>query len=225
MNKPTVEGKAELVSRLRATPRIPLKTDKVTLKRPEESSTTGQVTDRRSVTYTQGLRGRRPFNMPVLRDTNNKPLPRYVSEKALGIRRENGAMKLKSLRHKHLCIIGMHLQGMSLEGVALRMRCTVSTVSRILNDPLAQAILKRIYTDRQSEVEALGGKAVDVVRQALIGDHTINTKLRAVDKYAKIREVMLDKGRGSETAEDVIARMLAGGNIVGEQNVQINIGK
>jgi len=169
------------------------------------------------------LRGRRPSNLPALTNESGKVLPRYVREKVLGLRRENGAMKLKRLTHRHMQIIGMHLEGQSIEQVAYNNRVTISTVSRVLNDPLAQQLLKQVYSDKESEIQALAGKAIGVVRDALIGDHALSLKLRAVDRYVKVRETMLSKEKGPETAEDVIARMLSGGNIIAN-NVQINMG-
>lgn len=172
--------------------------------------------------FIPNLRGRRPANLPALTDANGKALPRYLVEKSLGLRRENGAMKLKRLTARHLKILGMHLEGKSLENICMECNITMATASRVLNDPLAVAILKRVYTSRESEIQALGGKAIAAVRDGLTHD-SMGVKLRAVDKYAKLREVMLPKGGDRETAEDVIQRMLSQANFV-NSNVQINIG-
>ena len=86
-------------------------------------------------------------------------------------------MKLKRLTHRHLSIIGMHLEGHSLEVIASNMNCTLNTVSRVLNDPLAQGILKRVYEDRKGEVHALGGKAIAAVREGLDDRQPIGTRL------------------------------------------------
>jgi len=168
-------------------------------------------------------RGRRPAEpLPTLRNSQGEVIPRYVAEKFLGIRRTNGAMKLKRLTNRHLSIIGMHLEGHSLEVIANNMNCTFSTVSRILNDPLAQSILKRVYDDRKGEVHALGGKAIEVVREGLSEEQSIGTRLRAVDRFVKIRQTMIGDEGGEETAEDVIARMLDRATVLGDVNIQVN---
>jgi len=175
---------------------------------------------------TPGRRGRKPKTIPVLRDSNGGVIPRYITEKMLGDRRPTGAMKLKHLTNRHLRIIGMHLEGHSGEFIAQQMSCTISTVSRILNDPLAQTIIKRVFEDRKGEVHALGAKALEAVRDGLAPEQSLHTRLRAVDKYAKIRTVMIGEEKGDESAEDVIARMLGRMTVVnGDVNIQVNEGK
>jgi len=173
--------------------------------------------------FMPNVRGRRPNDLPKLTDANGRMLPRYLVEKAIGKRRENGALKLSRLTNRHMKIIGAHLHGLSLEQIAMEQSVSVATVSRVLNDPLAVALLRKVYGHREDEIQALGGKAVDVVRRALDKDQPMSTQLRAVDRYAKLRETMLPKDKANESAEDVIARMLARGNIIGE-NIQINFG-
>jgi len=173
-------------------------------------------------TFDRGRRGRKPANLPRIRDDNGSLLPRYLVEKATGQRRANGAMKLKSLRTRHYAIIAKHLEGKSLEQVAIECRVSINTVSRVLNDPLAQTVLKRVYVGREGEIHALSGKAIQAVRDGLSAD-AIGTRLRAVDKYAKLREVMTTE-KSDESAEDVIARMLRNATIIGE-NIQINVGQ
>lgn len=168
-------------------------------------------------------RGRKPADLPVIRNGNGALLPRYLVEKRIGLRRENGAMKLKKLTARHLRIIGMHLEGFSVEQIAVSMPCSIPTVSRIVNDPLSQVILKRVYEDRQGELQSLGGVAIQAVREGLGPEQPIGVRLRAVDRYAKVRETMLSKDKIDESAEDVIARMLSRMNITAE-NVQVNIG-
>lgn len=168
-------------------------------------------------------RGRRPVDLPQLVDANGRLLPRYLIEKITGVRRETGALKLKRLTNRHMKIIGMHLEGMSLEQIAMNARVSIPTVSRVLNDPLATAILQKIYKGREEEIKALTGKAIDVVRKGMDGEQPMGVRLRAVDRLAKLRETVLPKDKGAESAEDVIARMLERTTIIGE-NVQINVG-
>lgn len=147
---------------------------------------------------------------------------RYLAEKRSGLRRENGALKLTRLTHRHYKIIGLHLEGKSIEEIANTLHLSFSTISRVLNDPLSQGILKRVYNHREEEIHALAGKAIEATREALTGDHPIGVKLRGVDRFVKIRETMVNKEQGRESAEDVIARILSNAKFV-NSNVQINV--
>jgi hypothetical protein len=170
-----------------------------------------------------GTPGRRPKALPRLHDHKGNPLPRYESEKRLGIRRENGALKLKRLTNRHMRIIGMHISGLAGEVIAHTMGCTVATISRILNDPLSQEIISRSYKDRQKEIDALAGKAIDVVRETLSdANASRRERLMAVDKFAKLKDTIGHEDSGRQSAEDVIAKML---DRIGHiENLQINIG-
>lgn len=151
------------------------------------------------------------------------PLSRYEDEKRQGLRRSNGARKLKKLSNRHLEIIARHLQGESGEQISSVMGITGITVSRVLNDPMAKDFLARIYEDRQGEIDALAGAAIDVVRDGLRGNHTLREKLTAVDKYTKLKDSIGKEEDGALTAEDVIQRMMESFTITDSQ-VQINVG-
>jgi hypothetical protein len=174
--------------------------------------------------FMPGQPGRKAAEVPTVLDQNGQALPRYLVEKINGQRRENGAMKLRRLTARHYRIIGMHLEGLSLERIARECLVTVSTASRIINDPLAQDIIKKVFSNREGEIQSLGGKALDAVRAGLDEGQTVGVRLKAVGAYTKMREAMLPKDKGSESAEDVIARILGNAKIIGTQNVQVNIG-
>lgn len=172
--------------------------------------------------FIPNLRGRRPADLPQLTDGKGRPLPRYLVEKAIGLRRETGAAKLKRLTTRHLKMLGMRLEGYPLERIAQEMNCTLHTVSRVLNDPLAQDLLRKVYTSRASEVQHLAGKAIEATREALNKEQPIGVRLRGVAAFQKIHEVMVPKDTERETAEDVVQRILKSGIIA--ENVQINVG-
>ena len=150
--------------------------------------------------------------------------PTYETEKRQGIRRANGARKLKKLSNRHLQILSMHLQGDSGETISTHMGITVITVSRVLNDPLCKNLLSRIYEDRQNELDALAGDAINAVRQGLQGDHSVREKLTAVDKFTKLKDSIGKEETSGKTAEDVVSEIFNRVSIQGS-NVQINIGK
>ena len=146
----------------------------------------------------------------------------YESEKRTGIRRANGARKLKKLSNKHLAIIAQHLDGKSGEEIATTMRIRVVTVSRILNDPMVKQLTGRIFTDRQQELDALAGKAISVVRDGL-NDGSMREKLSAVDKYAKLKDTIGTEESNAESVEDIVDRIFKGVSTE-NLNVQINVG-
>lgn len=169
-------------------------------------------------------RGRKPAELPVLRTEDGTRMSRYAVEKAVGLRRENGSAKLRRLTHRHYQIIGLHIEGKSLEQICSMLHVSISTVSRVLNDPLAKGVLQKVYKHREGELHALTGVSLGVVRKVLVEDHTVEQKLKAVDKVIKFRETMLDKESGKESAEDVVQRILQNATVHGDVNIQVNNG-
>jgi hypothetical protein len=144
---------------------------------------------------------------------------KYEAEKMYGIRRDNGSRKLTRLTRRHYEILARHLQGQSHEQIHIYMGLSISSISRILNDPLCQTILKRSYMDRQSELDALAGRAIDAIRSAF--DGSTSEKLAAVDKYAKLKGVIAPESNPMESAEDFARALVNNGTV----NVQINHGR
>jgi len=160
-----------------------------------------------------------PSGATVLPYNNTK----YESEKRQGLRKANGARKLKKLSNRHLRIISMHLEGKSGETIALAMGCTFITVSRILNDPLAIDLLAVIYKDRQGEIDALAGKAINAVRDGLEPHLDMRTRLGAVDKFTKLKDSIGKEVTTAKSAEDIVAEIFK--NHVKIENMQVNIGQ
>lgn len=146
----------------------------------------------------------------------------YEREKRQGLRRTNGARKLKRLSSRHLDIISKHLAGWSGEQIASSLNCTFVTVSRVLNDPLAKEYLSSVYETRRKEIDALAGDAIDAVRLGLQSESN-RERLAAVDKFTKLKDSIGTDEDDNLTAEDVIQRIFAGkGNLIETMNVQIN---
>ena len=117
----------------------------------------------------------------------------------------------------------MHLEGCSGETIAAAMRVTFITVSRVLNDPLAVDLMARVYKDRQGEIDALAGAAIEAVRNGL--EHgNVREKLSAVGSFAKLKETIGKEETSAKTAEDVVAAIFNKVGL-GTTNVQINVGK
>lgn len=147
--------------------------------------------------------------LPSPLDEFDRPLTRYEKQKIIGVRRENGALKLKRLSNKHYKIIAMHLQGWSGGAIAVQLNCSQITISRILNDPLTREILTQAAEDTKGEIEALIPKAVNVVRAGL-NSNSLTNQFRAVDKLEKLKN-MTDSAPVEQTAEDLVQDLLSRG--------------
>jgi len=148
-------------------------------------------------------------------DTDN-----YEFEKRIGVRRPNGAKNLKRLKPWHRQAIAAHLAGVPSQVIAARFRKRPSTISIILNDPLAQAEIDRARAMHEAEFEALYGDMVNVLRRNLQGKDDKNA-LKAAQLFIKEKERLQGLGKGQRSAEDVIAEIL--GRITLQQNVQVNV--
>jgi hypothetical protein len=171
-----------------------------------------------AVKLANGQRGRKRMQLPAI-SLGNGIMRRYEAEKIYGIRRSNGSRKLQRISNRHYEIILRHLSGESGEQIHNAMGLSISTISRVLNDPLCQAIIRQSYKDRQAELDALAGLAIGGVRDALTKGST-SEKLAAVDKYTKLKTTIASDSNPMESAED-FARAI----VKNAQNVQINIGR
>lgn len=148
--------------------------------------------------------------------STNRRILQYRREKLDGTRRTNGAMKLKKLTARHIIMVNMHLAGMSMEEIATQMRCTLSTVWRVVTDPLAKEIIRNVYETRQMEVDSLLGEMTGVIREtARTG--TTKEKLQAVSVYAKLKQTVAGETNPAKTAEDVASAIVAQA-----KNIQMN---
>jgi len=145
-----------------------------------------------------------------------KPVTPYLREKALGLRRPNGAALLKKLTVRHLQMINMHIAGMSMEQIAVQMRVSLSTVWKVITDPLSKTYFKNVYQARQQELDALLGQSTEAIRSTLLGG-TTKEKLQAVSVYTKLKQTVAPETNPAETAEDVASAIVAQA-----QNIQMN---
>jgi len=159
---------------------------------------------------------------PVSARKNGVGDPTYLEEKKNGARLPNGAKLLKRLTAQHKQMILSHLSGVSNNDIAELYKRTAVSVSRILNDPLALAEISNLLEDVEKEFQALYPKSVERLREAMDAEtlaktpaHT--TRLKAIDIYYRANGKYRDADSGAESAEDVIARILA------NPLVQINI--
>lgn len=141
----------------------------------------------------------------------------YQIERATGQRNPNGTRPLKRLSAVHRQMIQLHLSGLPGSEIAERTGKTQASVSRILNDPLAQREIDRVLRETDQEFAALYTQGVRVIREAL--DATTvqnkpahNTRLKAADMLLKAQGKYQDS-EGRETAEDVVKQIV---NVYGD---------
>lgn len=135
----------------------------------------------------------------------------YEHEKILGLRRSNGAKRLKRLSTLHRKVIALHIRGESGSDISSMVDKSEAWVSTILNDPLAQAIIQQFHIQANHELDALQLEAVDVVRRGLRADD-FKTNFAAIDRMNDMRKLN-DKGKdalaeGSKASAEEVAQRL-----------------
>ena len=148
--------------------------------------------------------------LTAMDDDTNKVLS-YQEEKDAGIRREDGAKNLATLKPVHLEMIEMHLHGWKNRDIAEAFSTTDSRVSILFHDPLAESIIAGARKDSEKRLSALHEKAVDVISDAMDTEKTIDDRLKGANLYFKENGKRSDDG--AETAEDIVQKIL---------NMQIN---
>lgn len=135
------------------------------------------------------------------RYNRNKELieDRYHYEKFIGKRKKNGALKLKDLTPVHRQIIACHVNGMKGVDIALQFKMAAITVYRILNDPQVQIYINEFEDAFKDEFRAMFPLVADAVREGLEHPNPA-VKLKAVDRYVKVRRVL--DGDGEDGSED-----------------------
>jgi len=139
----------------------------------------------------------------------------YKQELEDGTRNANGSRKLKELTPQHEEMVAMHLDGMRNRDIAESFNVTDSTVSIVLSDPLAQAIVQRARKENEARFSNLYGKVVDVIEDAIDPNESIDIRLKGANVYLK--EAGNQGTQDKETAEDVIQKIInlqVNGNIV-----------
>lgn len=123
----------------------------------------------------------------------------------------------KRLKSKHKQILSLYAQGEPRVKIAAVFKCHPIFVSMLAGTDLGKAYIAEMQTHIESDLRNLTHKSVEAIRDGL-QNGAIETKLKAAKlQLETTRDI--GKGRGQESAEDLIARMLS----IQAQNVQINI--
>ncbi len=148
---------------------------------------------------------------------------KYLMEKARGDRLPNGLKLLKRLTTRHRAILNLHILGFKGVDIAEHFGVRNTLISRIIHDPLGQEYLEMKLKMDDARFSALYGKAVDVINDGLGGKETMSNRLRAANIYMERKDRLADKhGEKNDSAEDIIARILADPTIIQNLNLQVN---
>lgn len=136
----------------------------------------------------------------------------YDMEKKLGVRRANGASKLKDLKPIHKQIIAMHLHGYSVIDIAGEVGQSENNIYHVLSDPLARALIETFSKRMDVELAAMEPLTIAAMRDAL-ETSDIKDRLKAVDIFNKmtgryVKEDGPSGGFGGHTAESLVSEAL-----------------
>lgn len=123
---------------------------------------------------------------------------KYEIERALGKRDEKGNFRLKKLKHHHLRIIQLHLDGYTNTQIRDEVGVSTSTVARVLKDPLAEPYLQQAREARLQDIEVALGNSLEKANDLVINGPTNNIKLQAIDRVVKVAGHYKDVERGNE---------------------------
>ena len=127
-----------------------------------------------------------------------------IKKKTLGRIGINGREKLKQLSQRHFKIIAMHLTGdYTGKEIAKELGVGVGTIYSVLNDPLAQEVIKEFRAGQMTELEALYPKAVEAIREGLESGN-VGMKLKAVDRYLKMTGIGTEEERNTSSVSITI---------------------
>ncbi len=148
---------------------------------------------------------------------------KYLMEKARGDRLRNGLPPLKRLTNRHRAILNMHILGEKGIDIAAHFGVRGTLVSRIIHDPLGQEYLQMKLKMDDARFTALYGNAVDVIKDGMAPEETMNNRLRAANIYMERKDKLDERhGKKPDSAEDVIRRILDDPTIIQNLNLQVN---
>ena len=117
------------------------------------------------------------------------PLTTYELDKRVGKRDVSGRWQLQELKPKHCRMIAAHMEGVSNIEIAAMFDVTETTISRVLNDPLAQQLIKTLERGLTQELRGLLKLAIAALREAM-SQADSDTKLKAIDRFEKLYKLL-----------------------------------
>ena len=134
---------------------------------------------------------------------------------------------LRVIRPRHALMLHDYLRGVSRVDIALKYQVGVQTVTNLVNDPNVKYLIAASVEHSLTDLDTLLPKAVDTVRD-ILDSGTRRERLAAADKVFKIKNLYKNEDSGSETAEDVMRRIVAsfpGATFNGPTVVQLGQGR
>ncbi len=135
---------------------------------------------------------------------------RYHYQKFMGKRRDDGALKLDSLKPEHKQYIACHINGMKGVEIAEQFNVSAITVYRVLADPLATSLIGEFDESFKKDFKALFPLVAAAVRTGLESGGT-RERLQAVDRWTKVCRFLdgddVERGQEEKTASVVAARL------------------
>lgn len=131
---------------------------------------------------------------------------KYQYEKWTGERNADGSARLKKLSAVHRQWVACFINGMKQVEIAQQFGVAAITVHRVLSDPLAKELIEEFDDGFKAEFQAMFPLVSDTIRDGLDPERPMGTRLRAVDRYAKVaRLVGGDDGQEGELRDKVAA--------------------
>ncbi len=131
------------------------------------------------------------------------------------------APALKRLNVRHRQIMALWLAGYNLNEISQTLDCAYATVHRVLNDETVQHHLGQVSEKTDGEIRDLIPRSIQVLRDALNNEDP-KFALRAAENVLKMNGKFNDKAEESESAEDVVQRIL---QVESEGPVKITYGE
>lgn len=133
--------------------------------------------------------------------------PKFRPPSILSLRVHVPRTGLKSLKAIHWKIINAYAQGYKRKDIATALGVTPVTVTNTIKDPLVIPILQQSFAYAEQEIDSLLPLAIEGVRSNL-KEGDLDQKRRAAETVFKVRGMYDKKADPSDTAEDVMQRVL-----------------
>ena len=125
---------------------------------------------------------------------------------------------LVPIPHKWSEVLALHLAGVPTKEIGEITGYSLGNLYMILKNPRTQAVRQQLLSVYQDEFEALFGTIITNIRSQLAAPD-VKTQQVAQQQWLNAEKkfkVLQSGGKGSETAEDIVSRLL---NV----NVQVNV--
>ena len=121
---------------------------------------------------------------------------------------------------QHRRVVALHLSGWSTSSIAVALGRHYSWVSNVLASPIIREIIERIQNEVDRELSALFPTAVKTIKDVMERGSD-SAKIRAAELVLKSQGKIKEGEKKTETAEDVVAQILARVEVDGKAVISI----